>query len=285
MAVAPKAKLRARIVDDRAEIGAFLRRDRLYAAYALGDLEPDNGRMQSVYGLAYGPEGRPVALVMLHEGLIPQPVFLMGDPDGCRLLLADVIRPREALFTARPQLQPAIGANYDLRPGGGMLRMVLDRHTFRPFPGPAVRLGPGDVEALNRLYQLGFRAGFPPRTLEEGIYYGVWAGERLVAAAGTHVISEAQGIGVIGNVMTHADHRGQGYAKMVTGAVAADLLNFVPDVALNVHDGNVPAITAYRRLGFREHCRLVERLGRRRSGGWDLIRPFREAIRLTWPRD
>jgi ribosomal protein S18 acetylase RimI-like enzyme len=284
MAVAPKAKLRARIVDDRAEIGAFLRRDRLYAAYALGDLEPDNGRMQSVYGLAYGPEGRPVALVMLHEGLIPQPVFLMGDPDGCRLLLADVIRPREALFTARPQLQPAIGANYDLRPGGGMLRMVLDRHTFRPFPGPAVRLGPGDVEALNRLYQLGFRAGFPANVLEEGVYFGVRVRGRLVSAAGTHAINAQEGIAVVGNVMTHVDYRGHDFAKMVTSAVTAELLDRVSDVTLNVHADNVPAVAAYARLGYRTHCEMVECLGRRRAGGWGIMRPIREAMRLTWPQ-
>jgi predicted GNAT family acetyltransferase len=106
-----------------------------------------------------------------------------------------------------------------------------------------------------------------------------------VSAAGTHVINRQEGIAVVGNVMTHADYRGHGLARMVTGAVTADLLEQVPDVALNVHADNAPAVAAYSRLGYREYCRLTERLGRRRSGGWGLMRPIREAMRITWPRD
>jgi predicted GNAT family acetyltransferase len=106
-----------------------------------------------------------------------------------------------------------------------------------------------------------------------------------VSAAGTHVINRREGIAVVGNVMTHSDYRGHGFARMVTGAVTADLLDQVPDVALNVHADNASAIAAYSRLGYREYCRLTERLGRRRSGGWGLMRPIREAMRITWPRD
>ena len=106
-----------------------------------------------------------------------------------------------------------------------------------------------------------------------------------MSAAGTHVISRQEGIAVVGTVMTHADYRGHGFAQMVTGAVTADLLLEVPDVALNVHADKAPAIAAYSRLGYREYCRLTERLARRRSGGWGLMRPIREAMRITWPRD
>jgi predicted GNAT family acetyltransferase len=121
--------------------------------------------------------------------------------------------------------------------------------------------------------------------VEDGIYYGVRVRDRLVSAAGTHVINPREGIGVVGNVMTHTDFRGHDFAKMVTSAVTAELLDRTGDVALNVHADNAPAIAAYARLGYRTHCELVERLGRRRSGGWGLMRPLREAIRQTWPRD
>lgn len=284
MAVAAKLEVRTRVVADRDEIAAFLRTDRLYAAYALGDLDAP-GRNRSTWGMAYRPSGQPAALAMHHQGLVPQPLFLMGDPAGCRTVLASVIKPRDAFFQSTAEHQAAIAELYDLDPPVEMLRMVVDAASFRPFAGPAERLGRADVDDLNRLYQLGFRTGFGPSVVDEGIYYGVRARGRLVSAAGTHVINPREGIGVVGNVMTHTDFRGHDFAKMVTSAVTAELLERVPDVALNVHADNAPAIAAYARLGFREYCRLVERLGQRRSGGWGLMRPFREAMRLTWPRE
>lgn len=284
MAVAPKPDLHARPVADRDEIAAYLRTDRRYAAYALGDLDSST-RGRCLWGIAYDDGGHPVALAMHHEGLVPQPLFLMGDPDGCVEVLGSVIKPRDAFFMGSARLDAAVGRLYDLDPPVELLRMVVDARTFRPFAGPAERLTQSDTDELNRLYQLGFRAGFPPSVLEDGIYYGVRVRDRLVSAAGTHVINAREGVAVVGNVMTHVDYRGHDFAKMVTSAVTSELLDRVPDVALNVHADNVSAIGAYLRLGYGEYCRLTERLGRRRSGGWGLMRPIREALRLTWPRD
>jgi ribosomal protein S18 acetylase RimI-like enzyme len=284
MAVAPKPDLYARAVADRDEIAAYLRTDRRYAAYALGDLDgPTRGRC--TWGLAHDDTGQPVALAMHQEGLIPQPLFVMGDPGGVREVLDSVIKPRDAYFLSTKPHDDAIAELYELEPPLALLRMVVDADSFVPFAGPAERLGMADVEDLNRLYQLGFRGGFPASVLDDGVYYGVRARGRLVSAAGTHVVNVREGVAVVGNVMTHVDFRGHDLAKMVTSAVTAELLQRVGDVALNVHADNEPAIAAYARLGYREYCRLSERLGRRRSGGWGLMRPIREAIRLTWQRD
>ncbi len=284
MAAAPTTALRARGVSDRTEIAAFLQTDRRYAAYALGDLDSAN-RDRCTWGMAYEADGSPVALAMHHEGLIPQPLFLMGDPEGCHAVLASVIKPRDAFFQASDVLDAAIGDLYQLDRSTALLRMVADRDTFQPFAGLAERLGPADIEDLNRLYQLGFRAGFATTILDDAVYFGVRVRGRLVSAAGTHVLNRREGVAVVGNVMTHADYRGHDFAKMVTSAVTTELLDRVPDVALNVHADNTPAIAAYARLGYREHCRLSERLGRRRSGGWGLMRPLREAMRITWPKN
>ncbi len=284
MAVAPRSEIFARAVTDRDEIAAFLRTDRRYAAYAIGDLDSP-ARARCAWGMAFGEDGQPTALVMHHEGLVPQPLFLMGDPAGCREVLSTVIKPRDAYVQATEAFDPAIGDLYELDPPVQLLRMVVDRGTFRPFAGPTERLTPVHIDDLNRLYQLGFRAGFPPAILEDGIYHGVRVHGRLVSAAGTHVINTREGIAVVGNVLTHADYRGHDFAKMVTSAVTGELLGRVDDVALNVHADNAPAVAAYTRLGYGVHCELTERLGRRRHGGWGLMRPIREALRSTWQRD
>ncbi|TMB49884.1 MAG: hypothetical protein E6J50_07020, partial [Chloroflexi bacterium] len=78
MAVA-QSQLRARAVTDRDAIASFLRSDRLYAVYALGDLDGPR-RRHATWGIAYDTAGRPTALAEHHEGLVPQPLFLMGDP-------------------------------------------------------------------------------------------------------------------------------------------------------------------------------------------------------------
>jgi len=284
MAAAPLTQLRAREVSDREEIATFLRTDLRYAAYAIGDLD-STARGRCSWGIAYEGDGRPIALAMHHDGLVPQPLFLMGDPAGCRAVLGSVIKPRDAFFQSTDAHDEAISDLYELERPTALLRMVVDAATFVPYAGAAERLGPADIDDLNRLYQLGFRAGFAQAIMDDGVYYGVRIRGRLVSAAGTHVMNRREGIAVVGNVMTHADFRGHDLAKIVTAAVTAELLDQVPDVALNVHADNTPAIAAYARLGYREHRRLTERLGRRRSGGWGLMRPLREAMRITWPRD
>jgi RimJ/RimL family protein N-acetyltransferase len=284
VAVAPKTDLYARVASDREEIAAVLRTDRRYAAYALGDLD-GAGRDRCSWGIAYDDRGQAVALAMHQDGLIPQPLFLMGDPAGCHEILASVVRPRDAYLLGTESLDAAVADLYQLERPVTLHRMVVDRPTFRPFAGPAERLGPPDIESLNRLYQLGMRGGFPSSVLDDGVYYGLWVRGQLVSAAGTHVINTHEGIAVVGNVMTHMDYRGHDFAKMVTSAVTAELLERVDDVALNVHTDNFPAVAAYERLGYERHCLLTERLARRRAGGWGIMRPIREALRLTWPRE
>ena len=284
MAVAPKADLYARSVSDRDEIAAFLRTDRHYAAYAVGDLDGPN-RERCRWGLAHDDLGRPIALAMHQDGVIPQPLFVMGDPAGVVEVLSSVIRPRDAYLLGTESLDAAVETLYQVDRPVTLYRMTLDRTTFAPFDGGAVRLTARDIDDLNRLYQLGFREAFTSGVLEDGIYYGVRVGGRLVSAAGTHVINTREGIGVVGNVMTQLEYRGHDFAKIVTSAVTADLLTRVDLVGLNVHTDNAPAVAAYQRLGFQQHCVLTQGLARRRTGGWGIMRPIREALRLTWPRE
>ena len=111
----------------------------------------------------------------------------------------------------------------------------------------------------------------PRQPWRAGIYYGVRRGTRLIAAAGTHVISPMYGIAAVGNVYTNREYRGQGLAKVVTSAVTAELLRTVDTVVLNVRADNPPALAAYRALGYREHTHFEERLVHRQTSLWDSI--------------
>jgi ribosomal protein S18 acetylase RimI-like enzyme len=157
-----------------------------------------------------------------------------------------------------------------------MVRMWVDRSHFKPYPATVQRLLPVEIGELNRLYQLGFASWLPATAIADGVYYGMRVNGRLVAAAGTHVISHAARLAVVGNVLTHMDYRGRGFATAVTGAVTAELLRSCDQVVLNVRADNPPAINAYRHLGYGEHARFEERLIHRLGPPWaDLTAPLR----------
>jgi ribosomal protein S18 acetylase RimI-like enzyme len=271
---AERRTVTVRTTSDRHLLRDYLERDRLYAAYAICDLE-DREFGRTRWGIAVDG-GQVVAVALEYGGLTPQPVFVMGRPDGISAVLRDVVKPRIAYLAAMEESLAAVAQHYKVDPGPQMIRMWVDRSTFQPLTSPVERLVPAQVGELNRLYGLGFSAWLPSQAVAEGVYFGIRVNGRLVAAAGTHVISRQAGIAVVGNVLTHADHRGRGYAKAVTSAVTSELLRYCDDVVLNVRADNPPAIAAYRRLGYQEHCRFEERLVRRTMPAWpSLTAPFR----------
>jgi ribosomal protein S18 acetylase RimI-like enzyme len=269
-----RGALTVKATTDRTQIRTFLEQDRLFAAYALCDLEErEFGRTR--WGAAFQAD-KMVALVLEYSGMTPQPMFVMGRDDGIDAILRDLIRPRAAYLAALPENMAAVKTHYRMDPGPQMVRMWVDRARFRPYPADVRRLLPVEIGELNRLYQLGFASWLPSSAIAEGVYYGMRAGGRLVAAAGTHVVSPEARLAVVGNVLTHVDYRGRGYATAVTGAVTAELLRWCDQVTLNVRADNPPALQAYRRLGYIEHVRFEERLVHRLGSPWpDLTAPLR----------
>ena len=171
---------------------------------------------------------------------------------------------------------PAIETAYRVDPGPSMVRMWVDRAHFRPYPSSVQRMLPVEIGDLNRLYQLGFASWLPSSAIADGVYYGLRVNGQLVSAAGTHVVSPGARLAVVGNVLTHTDYRGRGFATAVTGAVTAELLRACDQVVLNVRSDNPPALNAYRRLGFMDHVHFEERLIHRLGSPWpDFAAPFR----------
>jgi ribosomal protein S18 acetylase RimI-like enzyme len=273
------AKLVVEATTDHAVIRRFLERDRIYAAYALADLE-DRVAGRARWGIARAGD-EVVALVLEYGGPAPQPLFIAGRDDGIGEILRDVIKPSIAYLSYLPPTEAAVASRYRIEPGPPMVRMWVDRSTFRPAEDPGVEtLSPSDAGELNRLYRLGFGSWLAPQSIAEGIYYGIRVNGRLVAAAGTHVIGRSARIAVVGNVLTQPEFRGRGYAQATTAAVTARLLEFCDHVVLNVRSDNPPALNAYRKLGYVEHVRFEERLGHRIGSLWaDLAGALRRFAR------
>jgi hypothetical protein len=80
-----------RRLDDKEEIFSILKQDRIYAAYAIGDLE--TGLFEKCQWAAAYEDGKAKALCLLFKGLVPNAVFCMGEGPGLAVILGSVMRP------------------------------------------------------------------------------------------------------------------------------------------------------------------------------------------------
>ena len=248
---------KTRKLTDKAEILALLESDRLYAAYAIGDLEPRMFAQTTWVGAEEA--GRTQALALQFRGLQPPALFLMGDARGLRAILGDALRPERVYLTCRAEHLPVTRDFYAWSKTSPMWRMVLSPRRFRPVQGNCTRLAPDRAPQLTELFEHGGGISFSPSQVQHGVFYGVRVAGQLVAVAGTHLVSSTYGVAAVGNVFTHPDHRGQGYGTATTGAVVAALLERgIQDIVLNVSQSNAPAVHIYEKLGFERHCPFFE---------------------------
>jgi GNAT superfamily N-acetyltransferase len=253
---------RVRRLTEPVEISTFLRQDRWYAAYALGDLEP--GFFEQCQWFGADLEGELRSLTLLFEGMDPPALFCMGEPVGVALILGGALRPASVMFTCLESHLPALKAHYRTGEIDAMRRMTLAASDFRPTDSPGVeRLGPGYAGELSRLYSCAHGNAFSPYQLAQGVFYGIKEDGRLVSAAGTHLVARTTRVAGVGNVCTYPEQRGRGYATFCTSAVCAELLGMGLDVVLNVERGNAPAVHVYQKLGFRVYCPFVEGIAQR----------------------
>lgn len=236
-----------------AEIRALLHTDRVWSVYALGDLMPA-GFAKSQW---FGPE---LALVYSDFGTCI--LFAMGE-GGVAEALGHVTWPVH--LQVRPRTLAMVEELAVVTKRSAMWRMGWsgDRAGWVDV-SRARRLTAADVPDLERLYADGIPTGeapdfFFPSMVSEGVFFGIYEGSSLVAAAGTHLYAPGEGAAAIGNVYTHRAWRGRGMGKAVIGAVLGELTE-LETVGLNVRMENAPAIRVYEALGFRKHCEFFEGL-------------------------
>jgi ribosomal protein S18 acetylase RimI-like enzyme len=251
-------------------IRPYLERDRLYAAYALGDLEPHLFPLCRWWLAEAVAESDDAgwALILCFVGLNPPAVVCLGHASGVGLLLAEAGLPDQVFLVCQMAHLPAAQESFDVPSPQHMVRLALESERFRPAPtGEVIRLSPADLDAVQVLYaaERGAADAFAAYQLADGVFFGVRVEGRLISVAGTHLVAPGEGIGAVGNVFTHPAHRRRGYAAACTSAVCADLLGWGMTVVLNVNTRNLPALRLYQRLGFREHCTYYEATATRRD--------------------
>ncbi|MGE3076404.1 MAG: GNAT family N-acetyltransferase [Dehalococcoidia bacterium] len=267
-------------VEDIATIRSILAPRVEYTAYALGQLEPALFPRTRWFH-ARGTTG--TGLVLHSRGGLGDATFVLGDPDAVSAILSIHPGPAQTYATCQPQHLETLRKYFRLANQQPMIRMGVNRTRFNPVHAHHVATLSGiDIRKINALYgSEGGPSYYIPEHIDSGVYRGVVEDGRLVAVAGTHVVSRQEGVAVVGNVFTHPAARGKGYATSTTSAVTEALLEYCDHVVLTVDPNNTPAVAAYAKLGFREVCQLVEASAARRdpSGIGSSFRRIRAAIR------
>ncbi len=248
-------------IHDPSVIRRLLETDRPWSVYALGDLAPRHFSQCTWYGDSQHTS----SLVLLYHAFVRPVLFTLGTPASLMWMLDSIGDRSELSLQVKPEIVPLLQTRYQVVHEKSMYRMLLDQTQVRTHSEPkAVRVLLSNVEELQRLYSDGDAAQeapdfFAPSMLNDGVFFGVWEGQELVAAAGTHIVDPAESVAAIGNVYTRRDRRGKGLGTAVTGAVVAELLGQrIRTIALNVAQTNAAALRTYERLGFMQYCQFCE---------------------------
>jgi len=179
------------------------------------------------------------------------PFAAVGSDDAAHLArLEELIAEHgPVVLLQRDEIPMPPGTVARLRAPG--LQLVLERLRTAPATGRApdmVPLGADDAPEMVALAKLTEPGPFESRTPELGGFVGVRVDGRLVAMAGERM--KPEGFTEVSGVCTHPDHRGRGYAAMLSAAVADRIVARGETPFLHAYASNRGAISLYERLGF-----------------------------------
>lgn len=249
-----------RLVEDPAELEAFFDDQPEAHIYALADLEAPFWQPSSWYRRGDAVVG----LVRLPDSDATT-VYAVAtrDVEASLALVIDLLPQIEpgTLITAPLGLSEALHPHRQVTWEGPHMRYVLaGRGPALTYPTHETQpIDAADLDDLMALYDSDPGAAFfLPHMVADESFVGVYDGGELVAAAGTHVLSETKRCAAIGSVYTRPSHRGLGLGQAVTAGVVQRIAERVDHIGLNVAADNGPARTAYQRLGFKRILTYAE---------------------------
>src|SRR5262249_2791096 len=133
-------------------------------------------------------------------------------------------------------------------------------------PGDTELLAPSHADEVRAFYRVAYPgAYFEPVNLVRGPYIAIRERGVIAAIAGVHVYSPVMRVAALGNIATHPDTRGRGFARRATTALCRKLrADGIETIGLNVKLDNAVAIAVYRRIGFTDVAEYDEwRVARR----------------------
>lgn len=249
-------------ITKREQIAAFLQRSRVVNAYPLGYLDPRYADECIWYG--HREEGELNSMALVYSGLTRPGLFTTGRHEEIKDVL-DAIGaqlPRQVTAHFPPDHRASIESTFAPKNGlRRMRRMGLSRDQFQDpnVNGVTVDvLSHRDTGGILQLYAHWQDHFFEPYQLESGLYFGVRADDQLVSIAGVHNVSETFDVAAIGNLVTHPDYRGKGYAIATTSVLLRAVFERVGLVTLDVEENNVAAMRTYQRFGFEHYGDFFE---------------------------
>ena len=245
------------------EVYAFLARNPVWNCFALADLEPPL-RAYSQFAAAYQDESdvRATCLILCHP-IIGDVLSPSGSSEGIAAILQQIALPENPLLQVQERHISILQQFYQPATSWkNLLRMAITAEALHPStdetPQPVRQLDVADVPALQKLYDQQAEVEFSADLFTQGVYFGAYEGERIIAAGGTHALAPAHRIAVLGHILTAPEARRQGYATAITATLVRTLLRQdFSTIVLNVMEDNHAAWSVYQRLGFQTRYRLV----------------------------
>jgi predicted GNAT family acetyltransferase len=236
------------------QIAAVLRRRPQLHLYALGDLDDIFWPHTVWYGLQEQGEIREIVLLYT---AFDTPILLgiTENPAAMNTLVRAILRllPRRIYAHLSSGVLEAMHEDYAVEDHGQHYKMGLVHpdHYKRVDTSAVIPLTSADADELTALYKISNPdAWFDSRLLETGCYYGIRISGRLVSVAGIHVYSPVYRAAALGNVVTHPDFRGRGFAKAACARLCQSLSKRIDTIGLNVLTTNAAALRCYDQLGF-----------------------------------
>ena len=239
-------------ITNRSALEIYFRQDLSLHLYSLGDLDDFYWHLITVYGTQ--GEAGPENLTLLYRGEDLPVLLAFGELEPDYLTHLRSFLPDRFYAHFSPGLENFFSGDYQIQAYGDHYKMdLVDPAPCHRAPKEnTFRLTEADLSEVNRLYQESYPGNaFNPHMLLTGQYFGVRHHGRLVSIAGVHVYSASYRVAALGNITTHPDERGKGFARAVTARLCQHLAESVDFIGLNVKSDNQPALALYQTLGFR----------------------------------